>query len=129
MLSTYKIFDQVLNEIDGVFSGKSYLNPTKAVYSSNYHQYRWHENEKEYKLEMAIPGLTKNDLSVSVEDDVVKLEIKTKNSFVSPFQTNRVLPENVNVDEMTARVENGILILTLPKNVPPPKKTRLIAVK
>lgn len=128
MLSTYRIFDQVLNEVDGLFTGKSYYNP-KNTYFSNYQQYRWSEDEKTYTIEMAVPGLKKDELTVKVEEDVLNLEIQTKNSFVNPFQITRTLPGNTNIDEMTAKVENGILILTLPKNIPPPKKTRLISVK
>lgn len=128
MLSTYRILDQVLNEVDGIFAGKSLYNP-KSTYFYNHQQYRWLEEEKQYTIEMAIPGLTKNDLTVSVEEDYLKLDVKTRNHFVSPFQITKVLPENANVDEMTAKVDNGILLVTIPKNAPPPKKTKLIAVK
>lgn len=128
MLTTYKIFDQVLNEVDGLFTGRSFYNP-KNTYFYNYQQYRWSEKEDSYAIEMAVPGLTKNDLIVKVEDDILNLEIKTNNTFVNPFQITRTLPENTNIDEMTAKVENGILVLNLPKKIPPPKKTRLISVK
>lgn len=96
------------------------------------------ENEKNYRIELAAPGLEKKDfkvevnngiLSVSAEKEEEKKEERenykrrefTYNSFCRSF----TLPDNSLPDKIDAKYENGILRLSLPKKevtVSKPKK-------
>jgi len=86
------------------------------------------ENTKDYRIEMAAPGLEKKDFHISVENDLLTIsaekEEKTEekndaytskefsyNSFSRSFR----LPENWVADKVDAKYENGILKITLPK--------------
>ncbi len=95
------------------------------------------ENEKEYKLELAAPGMTKDDFKVHVNRDgnlVVELEKKNccckdkedakekkeckylrKEFSYSRFSQTLLLPDNADKDGIEARVENGILYVDVPK--------------
>ncbi len=89
------------------------------------------ETENEYKVELAAPGLTKDDFNVHVDEDnnlVVNVEKKTEDSekakdgrylrrefSYSKFQRTLVLPDDVDKDNISARVENGVLNIDLPK--------------
>lgn len=89
------------------------------------------ETENEYKVELAAPGLTKDDFNVYVDEDnnlVVNVEKKTEDSekakdgrylrrefSYSKFQRTLVLPDDVDKDNISARVENGVLNIDLPK--------------
>lgn len=89
------------------------------------------ESEKEYKVELAAPGMTKEDFNVRIDDDnnlVITMEkkIDTKEEkkdgrylrrefSYSKFQQTMILPENVDKDHISAAVENGVLNIQLPK--------------
>jgi HSP20 family protein len=86
------------------------------------------EDEKEFKLEIAVPGFEKTDFDVQVEKDFftvsgkkeAKTEVKEKNYTrkefsYSNFKRTFTLPENVETANISAVYENGILHVALPK--------------
>jgi HSP20 family protein len=88
------------------------------------------ETDAEYDMEMAVPGLTKEDLNVQVDENClnISMEKKTesehknekKNYLRREFSTQQFfrsfeLPENVEKEKITAKVENGVLKIALPK--------------
>jgi HSP20 family protein len=91
------------------------------------------ENDRSYQVEIATPGLTKEDLRVDVHEDnrlVVSVEKKTEtkeedkgNKYLrheftrSSFRQVMVLPENVNTESIHAKVEDGVLHIDIPKVV------------
>ncbi|NJB37509.1 Hsp20/alpha crystallin family protein [Croceivirga sp. JEA036] len=100
------------------------------------------ETEKEFELELSIPGFSKEDFNVEVDKDVLTIssEVKkadeqtednyTRREFsISSFKRAFTLPESVNSDAINAAYENGILKLTLPKKEEAlPKPKRLIQI-
>lgn len=101
------------------------------------------ETDKGYQLEVAAPGMKRNDFSVSMDDNMLTIEAERKeehedkndkytrkefsyNSFSRSFQ----LPEGVMTDKVSATYKDGVLLVELPvdtKKVSPKAKT--IAVK
>ena len=91
------------------------------------------ESDKEYTVELAAPGMKKEDFNVHINDEgnlVVKMEHKQeekqedKNSrylrrefSYSKFEQTLILPDDVKKDAISARVENGVLTVELPKMV------------
>lgn len=90
------------------------------------------ETEKEYKVELAVPGMTKEDFNVHIDEEnnlVIsmekKIESKEENKkegrylrrefSYTKFQQNMILPDNVDKDKIAAHVENGVLNISLPK--------------
>ncbi len=86
------------------------------------------ETENEYKVELAAPGLSKEDFHLNVENNMLSIHVDKEQekeekeegytrreynykSFVRTFN----LPESVASDKIEAKYENGILNLTLPK--------------
>ena len=83
------------------------------------------ETDKEYKVELAAPGLTKDDFKIRVNDEnqlVVTMEKKQeqseekKDGRYSRFQQSILLPDNVEKDKIAACVEDGVLNISIPKN-------------
>lgn len=86
------------------------------------------ETEKEYRIELAAPGLERKDFNVEVENHILKIsaekeEAKEENdgeysrreySFHS-FSRSFTLPENVKERNIDAKYENGVLKLSIPK--------------
>lgn len=94
------------------------------------------EEEKDYKVEIAAPGMTKNDFNVHLDEDndlVISMEKKEEKKTddknnnkansrylrrefsYSKFEQTLVLPENVDNEHISATVENGVLHVILPK--------------
>ena len=89
------------------------------------------ESEKEYKVEVAAPGMTKEDFNIRIDEDnnlVISMEKKTENKeekkdgrylrrefSYSKFQQTMILPDNVDKEKISAQVENGVLNIDLPK--------------
>ena len=89
------------------------------------------ETEQAYKVELAAAGMTKEDISVHINEDnnlIVSMERKTESKddsketrylrreFTYPkFRQTMIIPENVNKEKIEAKVEHGVLSVHLPK--------------
>ena len=96
------------------------------------------ENEKDYKVEVAAPGMTKEDFNIHLgEDNELVITMEKKNETkeedkenkkylrrefsYSKFQQAFVLPEDVEKDKISANVTDGVLTIGLPKRTPEEK--------
>ena len=91
------------------------------------------ENDKAYTVELAAPGLKKEDFNVHINDEgnlVIKMESKQekkdedKNTrylrrefSYSKFEQTLILPDDVKKEDISAKVDNGVLTVELPKVV------------
>ena len=81
------------------------------------------ETDKAYKLELAAPGMTKEDFSVRIDEEnnlVISMEKKDgrylrREFSYSKFQQTMILPDNVDKEKIAASVEHGVLNIELPK--------------
>ena len=96
------------------------------------------EADKEFTLQIASPGLTKEDFEVSFEDNVLSIEVVKKNDVkennndftrfefdYNSFKRSFTIPESVEINKIEASYLNGILNIILPKKkeaLPVPKK-------
>ena len=105
------------------------------------------ESENEYDVELAAPGLTKDDFNVHVDADnnlQIRMEKKTETKegkkhgrylrrefSYEKFQQTLLLPDDVDAEKIEAKVENGVLNVHLPKmvKVEKPNPVKQIAVK
>ena len=89
------------------------------------------EDEKNYKVEVAAPGMNKEDFKINVTDDnylVLTMEKKNESKdedkkrkylrrefSYHKFEQSLALPEDVNKDDINATVHDGILTIEIPK--------------
>lgn len=79
-------------------------------------------NENDYRIQIAVPGLTKDDVKISVEDGVIKIAHSKKETddetfyFTSSFEKSYRLPDDVNSDKIEGKIENGVLEIIIPKD-------------
>jgi HSP20 family protein len=86
------------------------------------------ETEKEYRIEVAAPGLEKDDIKVSVDNGVLTItsEKKTENeekkdTYIrrefgyTSFCRSFTLPEEVDSEKISAKHKNGVLNIHIPK--------------
>lgn len=86
------------------------------------------ESAEAFHLEVAAPGLTKEDFKLSIEKDVLSIKVAKESQTVenapefrrrefnyANFERSFKLGKNMNLDAIEARYENGILLVKLPK--------------
>ena len=89
------------------------------------------ENEDEYVVELAAPGLMKEDFNVNINEEgnlVIKMEKKEEQNSedkkahylrrefsYTKFEQTLILPDDVEKAKIGAKVENGVLTVNLPK--------------
>lgn len=86
------------------------------------------EDEKNYFLDLAIPGMDKKDLKIDINEDVLTISSETKNETeesrdgykrkefsYSSFCRSFYIPENVEREQIEATYKDGILSVALPK--------------
>lgn len=96
------------------------------------------ESEKDYKVEVAAPGMTKDYFNIHLSEDnelVITMEKKNENQeedkenkkylrrefSYTKFQQALILPEDVEKDNISASVSEGVLTIDLPKRQPEEK--------
>lgn len=83
------------------------------------------DGENEVKMRFDMPGLSKEDVKVRVEDDVVVIKGEYKKeeggegstwgrNFCS-YDTRLQIPERCEKEKIRAELKNGVLLITIPK--------------
>ena len=91
------------------------------------------ESDKGYTVELAAPGMKKEDFNVHINDEgnlIIKMEQKQEQKeedksvrylrrefSYTKFEQTLILPDDVKKEDIVARVENGVLTVELPKIV------------
>ena len=102
------------------------------------------ESEKAYTMELAAPGIKKEYCRVGINDEgllTIAIENKQEHKHedkhhhylrrefsYSNYEQSYTLPDDVVKDQISAKVEDGILTITMPKTEPKEKVTKAIEV-
>lgn len=100
------------------------------------------EGEFAYHIDVDLPGVKKEDIKVDIEDNMLKIsgernfkkEVKEEDYYkvetsFGKFERNFTLPNNVDIENIKATSEDGVLEVVLPKITEKKKETKKIAVK
>jgi len=115
--SPLSIFDEFFGS-NRFFSNETSFSPAIDVI----------EDEKNFEIVAEIPGLDNNDISVSVDEDVLSIrgekkfedEKNEKNCHrierrYGAFERRIRLPRGTNLEQIDANYENGLLKISIPK--------------
>lgn len=96
------------------------------------------ELDSQFEIELAVPGMKKDDFEIEVEDGVVSIsstqeeeQVNEKGKFTrrefsySSFRRSFTLPDSVDPTKIDATYKEGVLLVLLPKHKeaqPQPKK-------
>jgi HSP20 family protein len=99
------------------------------------------ENENNYQVEVAAPGMTKDDFKIHLDDEnrlIVRLQKKTEQKeedkarkylrrefSYATFEQALVLPDTVDKKSISASMADGVLTITLPKMTPEQKEAEI----
>jgi HSP20 family molecular chaperone IbpA len=84
------------------------------------------QDDKAWTVSLDVPGVSRDELSIQIEDNVIRIETKAeaKRAFKAAYE----LPQNIDAAASDAKLENGVLTLTLAKEVPV-SKARALEIK
>jgi HSP20 family protein len=128
MLSLYRPFNSLLRDEFGSGDLNQFFNGALSRGASFSPAVDVVEKDDNYQLKAEVPGLAPEEVQVEVDHNVLSLkgERKYENEqneggyrrierSYGTFTRSFVLPEGTNADAIEAKVENGILTVTIPK--------------
>jgi HSP20 family protein len=87
------------------------------------------EHDKSFEIQLALPGMSKNDFSIEMNEGTLSIsgerkfenEKNEKNyrsieTQYGSFKRSFHLPKDINIEKIDARYENGILYVNVPKD-------------
>jgi len=90
--------------------------------------------DEDYRIQLAVPGLSKDDVKISVDDSVITISHEKKETddktyyFTSTFKKEYSLPYDCEEDNIVSKLENGVLEITIPR-IKKKNSERLIEIK
>lgn len=107
------------NIIDQFFNDLSY-DPRFSLMNTNNVSNYYNENEKEYYLTMDVPGMSKDDIEVTFDSNRLKISGQRKSDKYDSYEYGKMertfnVPSNVETDKISAKIDNGVLKVLLPK--------------
>ena len=115
------VFPSLINEFFNDDFGMNFLNRSHSVPSVNSV-----ENNDSFEIDLAVPGMKKEDFTIELNDNVLVISSETSNTMendkmrlnefnFSSFQRSFRVPDSVDLDKIKANYKNGILKIKLPK--------------
>ena len=99
------------------------------------------EDEASYRIDLAVPGFSKEDLMIQIDENVLvcSAERKQENNnqqekysrkefSFGAFRRRFNLPENINTDLIKAQHENGIMSIRIPKKADEKPRSKSISI-
>lgn len=130
----HPLFNELFDEF---FGGKS----LSGALASKAPAVNVSEDKDQYHVELAAPGLQKEDFNLNVEDDVLTISVEKKeekdekeNGYTrrefnySSFTRSFTLPETVDTENIKAVYNDGILGIDIPKKEEEKSKNRVITI-
>jgi HSP20 family protein len=77
-------------------------------------------NDTDYRVQLAIPGLSKEDIKITIKDSILNIEYENEKSdensfFTSSFKKFYSLPDDSDSENIEGKAENGILEIIIPR--------------
>ncbi len=129
-----KLFEEIANvgRVTTQKTGDGSFSPLIDIY----------ETENELVIEAEIPGVSDNDISITVNDNILTLEGERRlekniqeeryrriERIYGPFKKAFALTDNINAEQVEAQLKDGVLYVHLPKKSVSPNKEIEIEIK
>ena len=100
------------------FLNDSFFRPGKGL--------KVEQNEEAWTVSLDVPGVTREQLSIAIDGAVVR--VATNKEAARQYQAAYELPAEIDAEATSAKLENGVLTLTLAKKQPV-SKARTIEIR
>jgi HSP20 family protein len=115
--------------LDELFSVNAFESVNRNISGVSWPRVDITENGNEYILRADLPGIDKNDINIVIENGTLRIEGEKKAEHkkendkyyhversYGKFSRSFGLPEEIDAERVDAKMVNGVLELTLPKN-------------
>ncbi len=78
--------------------------------------------QDDYRIHLAVPGLSKDDIKISVKDSILTIMFEKEEkddktfSFIGSFKKTYTLPEDCDEKNINGSIENGVVEIIIPKS-------------
>jgi len=117
----------IFNLLDDIF-GDEAVNSGRSKTREDVPAINVKESDKAFQIEMAVPGMKKDEINVEFNDNVLTISAETKKekkeendnytrrefNFTS-FKRSFTIPEDVDESKIEAKQEDGVLTINIPK--------------
>jgi HSP20 family protein len=130
----FEVLNSILNSIEGTTEESAIASFTPRVNTR--------EADDAYYIELDLPGIKKDDIEITTEDNVLTIsgerkfkdEIKEEDYYkvesrYGRFSRSFTLPEDIDISGISAKSEDGVLEVMIPKKEDDSKKLRKIEIK
>lgn len=131
--------NSLLNIFDDLMNKESFL---KDSFNYNKPAVNISENEKSFDIDVAVPGMKKDDFKIKLDDDILVISsekelekeeegdnFKRKEFTYGAFCRSFTLPKNIETKKINANYNDGILKVVLPKKeVSEEDKNKIISI-
>jgi HSP20 family protein len=127
-MTTLRFNQPTLKNLDSFLDSLLNDSPVANNYGMNFPKVNIVETNDDYQLELNVPGRKKDDFKITVDKNILTVSFEKKEEekdenkkiikreFVTQsFKRSFTLDEKINADEIDAKYEDGLLLLTLPK--------------
>lgn len=127
-LPSAREFDRMMNDLWAGFPrlGSFLAEPEYTRVATDLY-----EDDANVYARFELPGFKKDEMDVQLENSVLTLKVERKvkdeNEGALAFERSVTIPDGIEADKVTAKYEDGVLTVTLPKT--PARKPKLIEIK
>ncbi|MBB6610664.1 Hsp20/alpha crystallin family protein [Pontibacter sp. Tf4] len=126
--ATRDMFSGFFSDIDRMFDNDMFLMPMRFGKGNNMPAANMRETEKEYAVDLAVPGMDRNDFTIEVDENMLSVSCQKEEDIkdekdnysrreynYSSFSRTFRLPEAIVADKIKAQYDKGVLHITVPK--------------
>ena len=141
-MTTLRFNQPTLKNLDSFLDSLLNDSPVANNYGMNFPAVNIVESNDDYQLEFNVPGRKKDDFKITVDKNILTVSFEKKEESkdenkktikrefsTQSFKRSFTLDEKINADDIDAKYEDGLLLLTLPKKEEVKALPKEIAVK
>lgn len=141
-MTTLRFNQPTLKNLDSFLDSLLNDAPSSNEYRMNFPAVNIVETNDDYQLELNVPGRKKDDFKITIDKNILTVSFEKKEDekdeskkvikrefITQSFKRSFTLDEKINADEINAKYEDGLLLLTLPKKEEVKVLPKEIAVK
>lgn len=121
-------FPSLFNDFDSFFNGNLFVPQSRHTSPA----VNVIEDDKAYKVEVAAPGMSKDDFKLSLDKQCIMIDMEKRDEkkeadeakkyirrefSYSKYEQRLMLPDNVEVENISAEMKDGVLCIEIPKRV------------